>query len=664
MAQRPRGCNHAGSNPRPKERRPDPTASPDPRNGALTELRAPATSSGRPDRRATRPALAGGWLRVAAWVGVGLAVLAVWIALTWPLALHLDRIWTMAGDDASRDEPNFVTRPGTLASGDALQNMFIDVVVADNVAALREPYLDLREGAAGPAPLRTTSLNVPWMPVVALLRPLVGLVAAYNATLLLSSLAAGLAAFGLCRRHTRWPLLAAAGAVAYACSPNRMFQLTSHFNAVMWWAFPAALWALEAMLERHRERRPWGWPAVALAAVVGTVGLSGEYHLNLYLTVILTFLAAWAVAAALAARRPLPLTPGSPAPVPPALVPPAPARRRPLPPVPVPLAPAAAVLAMVAAAAVYVLVAFAHAFQGTVAGGENGSYDQVMLYAPGSLAAMVTKSFGTQGEGMIYVGWGVLVPAAAGFVAALARRSARRRALPYALLAPALVVLTYGPRAEVGRFRPYRFLFDHVPPLSLQRVPERLMVVTALVLVVLAVEGLDALAGRLAGGLGRRLAAAGLALAVALLVADYRISANRLQPSLTGNRAVAELRRAGDRAGPILGLPVVAPTVTWNSATTYLAAQSGRRALNAYNQTPAPWLADRLATLAPLNDGKAAAAALAVLSATGTRQVVVIDEPRVFAPGRWRATIDALVASGRFRPVVDDPPLALLELVS
>ena len=48
--------------------------------------------------------------------------------------------------------------------------------------------------------------------------------------------------------------------------------------------------------------------------------------------------------------------------------------------------------------------------------------------------------------------------------------------------------------------------------------------------------------------------------------------------------------------------------------------------------------------------------------ADGTRQVVVVDEPRVFAPGEWQATVDGLVASGRFRLVARDGPLALLEL--
>jgi hypothetical protein len=106
---------------------------------------------------------------------------------------------------------------------------------------------------------------------------------------------------------------------------------------------------------------------------------------------------------------------------------------------------------------------------------------------------------------------------------------------------------------------------------------------------------------------------------------------------------------------------VLGPGVTWNSATTYLAAQSRRRSLNAYNQTPAPWLNERLQRLDQLNRGTAGPAALDLLAATGTRQVVVIDEPRVFAPGQWQATVDALLASGHFRLVARDPPLALLE---
>jgi hypothetical protein len=567
--------------------------------------------------------------RAMAWVAVALASLAAFVVLTWPLALHPDHFWTMTGNRGVAAEPNFVTRPGAMRGGDHLQTAFIQSVVVDNLRELRSPYLDLREGVAGPVALQTTSLDVPWTAVLAVAWPLAGLVPAYNLTLALSSVVTGLAAFGWLRRHTRWPLLAAAGGLAYACMPHRMFQLTSHFNAVMWWAFPAALLAFEVMLERRRAGRRWGWPAAGLAAVTLTVAISGEFHLILYLAGLLGFLVAWTLVAGLVGRGR------------------------------VPWGPLAAVVATLGVACGYVLLVFQAVFKGSVAG-ENGSWQQVALYSPSSIWAMVRKTFGTQGEGLVYVGWPLLVLAGLGLVAVASRR---RAGLAYAVLAVPLVVLTHGARAEVGGIGLYRFLFDHLPFLSLQRVPERLMVMTALVLVFLAVSALD-VAGELLAGRGRAAVAAGLALTLGtvLLLADYRVSRNRLEPDRADNRVVAALRSAGDGAGPVLGLPILPQAVTWNSASTYVGAQSRRRTLNAYNQTPAPWLAERVARLDPLNRGQSDPGAVEVLRQTGTRQVVVVDEPRVFAPGEWQATVDRLVASGRFRLAARDGPLALLEL--
>jgi hypothetical protein len=595
---------------------------------SATEARRSGASAASPAATTPDPGPPRG--RAVTWVAVALASLAAFVVLSWPLALHPDHFWTMAGNRAVAAEPNFVTRPGGMHGGDHLQNVFIQSVIVDNLRALRSPYLDLREGAAGPAPLRTTSLDVPWTAVLAVAWPLVGLVPAYNLALALSSVITGLAAFAWLRRHTRWPLLAAAGALAYACTPNRMFQLTSHFNAVMWWAFPAALLAFETMLERRRAGRPWGWPAAGLAAVTLTVAASGEFHLILYLTGLLGYLVVWTLVAGLAGRRP------------------------------VPWGPLAAVVVTVGLACAYVLAVFQAIFKGSVAG-DNGSWEQVELYSPASVWALVHKAFGTQGEGLIYVGWPLLVLAGLGLLVAVAAR--RRAALPYAVLAVPLVVLTYGARANIAGVQVYRYLFDHLPFLSLQRVPERLMVVTALVLVLLAVTALD-LAGGLLAGRRRALVAAGVALSLATvaLLADYRVSRNRLEPDRTDNQVVVALRTAGDGAGPVLGLPILEQSVTWNSASTYIGAQSRRRVLNAYNQTSAPWLADRVARLAPLNRGRADPSAIEVLRQTGTRQVVVVAEPRVFAPGQWRATIDGLVASGRFAEVARDGPLALLEL--
>jgi hypothetical protein len=595
----------------------------------LSATEAPPSGSSASDSAPAAPDPGPPRARALTWVAVAVASLAAFVVLTWPLAQHPDHLWTMAGNRGVAAEPNFVARPGGMHGGDHLQNVFIQSVIVDNLRALRSPYLDLREGAAGPAPLKTTSLDVPWTALLAVAWPVIGLVPAYNLGLALSSVLTGLAAFAWLRRHTRWQLLAAAGALAYAFTPHRMFQLTSHFNAVMWWAFPAALLAFEVMLERRRAGRPWGWPAAGLAAITLTVAVGGEFHLILYLTGLLGYLVVWTLVASLAGRRG------------------------------VPWGPLASVVATLGVACAYVLGVFQAVFKGSVAG-ENGSWQQVVLYSPGSVWALVRKSFGTQGEGLIYIGWPLLVLAGLGLVAVLVRR---RAALAYAVLAVPLVVLTYGARADIAGVQVYRFLFDHLPFLSLQRVPERLMVVTALVLVLLAVSALD-VAGELLAGRRRALVAAGvvLCLATVALLADYRVSRNRLEPDRADNRVVAALRTAGDGAGPVLGVPIMGQAVTWNSSTTYIGAQSRRRVLNAYNQTPAPWQAERVARLDPLNRGQAAPAALEVLRQTGTRQLVVIDEPRVFAPGEAQATVDRLVASGRFRLVARDGPLALLEL--
>jgi hypothetical protein len=562
---------------------------------------------------------------------MGVTTLAVWAVLTWPSALHLDSIWTQYGTPDPGDNPAARYQPGMLVGGDHLQTAFIQTVVIGNVVGLRNPYLDLEEGAAGPAPLRTSSLDLPWTPVVAVVWWLAGLQAAYNATLVLSTLATGLAAFGWLRRHTRWPLLAGVGALAYTFTPHHLSQLASHFNAVMWWAFPAALWGFEVAMERHRDGRPWLAPALATGAVAVVVAVSGEYHLTLYLTALLGFLVAFELAAAWLARRPAPL------------------------------GPAAVVTAGVAAGVAYGLVVFAYVFRGDVQGG-NGSYGEVLRLAPGSALWLVRRGLATYGEGMVYVGWVVVALAAAGLVAALAGLGRARAARPYAVLVVPLLFLTLGPAADLGALRPYRFLAERVSLVGLQRVPQRLMVVTSLVLVLLAVCALDLAGERLSAARPRaaRLAAAALVAGAVLLLADYVVARNVVMEDVADNRVVAALRAAGDRAGPILGVPVREQV----STATYVAALSRRRTLNAYNQTPAPWLTPRMRQLAPITAGKADPAALEILRGTGTTQLVVINEPHAYGPGEWWAVVDRLVASGRFRLVASDEPLALLELAT
>ena len=246
---------------------------------------------------------------------------------------------------------------------------------------------------------------------MALLWPLVGLQAAYNATLVLSTLATGLAAFGWLRRHTRWQLLAGAGALAYTFTPHHLSQLAGHFNAFMWWAFPAALWAFEVAMERHRSGRPWRWPALAVGAVAVVVAVSGEYHLTLYLTALLCFLTVFELASAWLDRRPAPL------------------------------APAAAVTASVALGVAYTLVVFAYVFRGGDVQGGNGEYGEVLRLAPGSARGWCAGTWPPRrGHGLRRLGGGR--PAAAGLVAALVGRGRARDARPYAVLAAPLLVLT------------------------------------------------------------------------------------------------------------------------------------------------------------------------------------------------------------------------------
>src|SRR4029453_19060992 len=136
-----------------------------------------------------------------------------------------------------------------------------------------------------------------------------------------------------------------------------------------------------------------------------------------------------------------------------------------------------------------------------------------------------------------------------------------------------------------------------------------------------------------------------VALATCALLADYQVSRNRLEPDRADNRVVAELRAAGAGAGAVLGVPILGQAVTWNSVSTYLGAQSRRRVLNAYNQTPAPWQAERVARLAPLNQGGAAPAA----RAGGRGGPAGPPHPRRRRPGRPGGSPPARHPPGRGR---------------
>jgi hypothetical protein len=331
--------------------------------------------------------------------------------------------------------------------------------------------------------------------------------------------------------------------------------------------------------------------------------------------------------------------------------------------------------------AAYCLAAFDYVFNGNVDGG-NGSWNEVTKYAIGP-TALVTKTVSRGGEGIVYAGWLVSLLAVVG-VAVAAWKGRPARAVLYAVLLPPVIFFTFGPHLTFGSFQPYRFLFEQISFLSYQRVPQRLMVVTMLVIVVLAVVGAGRLAGLALGPLGRRAAgqperrgwrllsrlarpalAALLAVGTLSVLYDYRVGSSRVVSGEVDNQVIRRLAAEGDAAGPILGLPLAGKARPLNSATTYVAALSRRHSLNAYNQTPAPWLDQRITALRALNQGVVTDTALAVLRQTGTRQLVVLNEPGLFKTGQqWQDTIDALTASGHFRVEVVDAPMALLTRTS
>jgi hypothetical protein len=567
------------------------------------------------------------------WLVTGVVAMLAAIVFTWPLGLHPGSIWDAYLTDQQPPNSPHMAR---YSASDGFQTAFVQTQVLDNLRHLREPFLDLDEGAAGPAPLRTSSLDTPWIALTAVVWPLFGLTAAYNVMLLLGLALTVVTAMGLFRRHTRWPMLALAGALVYTFIPYHMIQLAEHFNAVMWWTLPAVAWSFEVMLQRHRHGGRWSVPGVWLVAMALTVALSGEFHLTLYIAGLLAWLVIWSLlAAALTRRRP-------------------------------PWAPLAVGVGAAGAACLYALLVFGWVFRGGVAGG-NGEYHQVIAFAPRALDALVRKSPGLGTEGYIYVGWAVAILAAVGLVLALWRRP---RARAYAALTPPLLLLTYGPTTgkladKLGfhGFDPYRPIVEAIPLLNLQRVTGRIMVMTAMALVLLAVVAIDTLGGSLATRATplHRIGAALLLAGTLWIASDYHVVGGAIVPSQDENQVVRVLARSGDRAGPFLGLPVRKQADPVNSATTFLAALSRRSTLNAYNQATAPWLGQRNRQLAPLNRGNVTDQALAVLRTAGTRQIVVIDEPKAYKlPGQSRSVVDRLMSSGHFRLVVEDVPFTLL----
>src|SRR6266516_4672660 len=100
---------------------------------------------------------------VAWWLAAVVVAASLSVVVTWPLALHMGQLWSVRLPGIQQGQ--LAAPPaGSFPGNDALQTMHVNQVVIDNALHLREPFLDLVSGAAGPEPLRTSSLDLPWSP--------------------------------------------------------------------------------------------------------------------------------------------------------------------------------------------------------------------------------------------------------------------------------------------------------------------------------------------------------------------------------------------------------------------------------------------------------------------------------------------------------------------
>jgi hypothetical protein len=175
-------------------------------------------------------------------------------------------------------------------------------------------------------------------------------------------------------------------------------------------------------------------------------------------------------------------------------------------------------------------------------------------------------------EGIVYLGWSVLLLAVAGLAVLLAQR---RWGLSLALGLGALVPALFALGANLPG---YETLWRHLPGLRHTRVPERLMPIACLALAALVAVAVS------------RLRWPGTAAIVALLLlVDLRIAVFHATPADDHNRAYAALR--AEPAGRLLELPVFPPGEQDVSVYLYYRMQAPREGPAGYTTT-APRRAD------------------------------------------------------------------------
>lgn len=169
-----------------------------------------------------------------------------------------------------------LTYPGILAythaalglPGDLFQNLWNIMWVGGWLAGHHALYFTALEYYPTGANLAWETLSLPVTIVAALLRPLIGLAAAYNTVLLLSLVADGLAIYGFARTIGLSLFGASVAGLAFMSSPYFVGQLLGHVNMVGAFCVP---WFLTVLWRVYQRPRSPLWRYFGLA---GTLGLT------------------------------------------------------------------------------------------------------------------------------------------------------------------------------------------------------------------------------------------------------------------------------------------------------------------------------------------------------------------------------------------------------
>ena len=225
---------------------------------------------------------------------VALLGILVWAAATWPLPLHF-------GSAIPHTERRAPAAPAVeeLVPGDHIQLLYHFWLFRDMVSGHTPPFSNVYEFNMGDdgARRKFDPYYVPFSAVYALVSPLLGHAAGWNAAGLFSVLLGIFGFFALSRRYTDSPLLAVAAATVATAFPYRWFALLG--GSPTGFAMSFLPWLLYGIDRAVRSKSPAGGLVAGLALLAA---YCSDLHV-FYFSILAT--PAWCVFAWLADTEPL-----------------------------------------------------------------------------------------------------------------------------------------------------------------------------------------------------------------------------------------------------------------------------------------------------------------------------------------------------------------------